>query len=139
MQKLVGFILRSGLILTLGVTLLGATHAQAEHGGGGGGGAGAYEKLEPFTVNLVGLKQMIQISVTLKLAKPEVGEKVKLYMPAIRHEMILLLSGKTAAQVETSEGKQRLIGETKAAVNRAVGLDEKEGVADVLFEQIIIQ
>lgn len=143
MQKTLGSILRSSLAMVLLGTCFLSLNAHASgHGGGGGeggGGAGAYEKLEPFTVNLVGLKQMIQLSMTLKLAKPETGEKIKLYMPAVRHEMILLLSSKTAAQVETSEGKQRLILETKATINRALGLDEKEGVADVLFEQIIIQ
>ncbi len=136
MQKSAGFISRKCLAFLILTSLLAAANANAQEGGGGGG---AYQKLEPFTVNLVGLKQVIQLSVTLKLAKPEAGEKVSLYTPAIRHAMILLLSGKTLEQVETSAGKQLLIKETKAAVNKAIESDAKEGVADVLFESIIIQ
>ncbi|TAJ77972.1 MAG: hypothetical protein EPO42_09035 [Gallionellaceae bacterium] len=138
MQKSVGLILRKFLTLLFLSAFFVAANAHAQ-GGGEGGGNGAYEKLEPFTVNLVGLRQVIQVSVTLKLAKPEAGEKVKLYMPVVRHEMILLLSGKSAEQVETADGKRRLILETKAAVNKAIESNGKEGIADVLFEQIIIQ
>lgn len=130
--------MRRFLALLLATVFFAMVDANAE-GGGEGAGNGAYEKLEPFTVNLVGLRQVIQVAVTLKLAKPEAGEKVKLYMPVIRHEMILLLSGKSAEQVGSSEGKQRLILETRAAVNKAIESNAKEGIADVLFEQIIIQ
>jgi flagellar FliL protein len=141
MQNTFGFILRRGLVFLFFVMLGLATSASAgEHGGGeGGGGSGGYEKLEPFTVNLVGLRQMIQISVTLKPAKPDVSDKIKLYMPAIRHEIILLLSSKTPEQMQSSEGKQKLILETRYAANKALGLTSKDGVADVLFESFIIQ
>ncbi len=140
MQRSAGFILRSGIIFLL-VTLFGfSTTANAEeHGGGEGGGGGAYVRLEPFTVNLVGLHQVIQVSITLKPAKPEVADKIKTYMPAIRHEIILLLSGKTPEQMQTSDGKQKLIGETRYAANKALGMTSKDGVADVLFESFIIQ
>jgi flagellar basal body-associated protein FliL len=73
------------------------------------------------------------------MAKPEMGAKVSVYMPAVRNEVIILLGGKTAEQLGTPEGKQLLIKEMKKVVNKAVGLDAKEGVADVLLEQIIIQ
>jgi flagellar FliL protein len=121
------------------MSLLVAVSANASEGGGGEGGGGAYTKLEPFTVNLVGLTQVIQLVVTLKMAKPEAGEKVKLYMPVIRHGMILLLSSKSADQVSSAVGKQQLIKETVATVNRAIESNAKEGVADALFESIIIQ
>lgn len=137
MPRSIEFILRRCLALLFLTSLMVAANANAQEGGGEG--AGIYKKLEPFTVNLVGLRQVIQLSVTLKLAKAEAGEKVSLYTPAIRHAMIILLSGKTAEQIETSEGKHLLIKETKAAVNKAIELDAKEGVDEVLFESIIIQ
>ena len=138
MQKSVGLILFRSLAILFFSLFWVTTSANAEEKGGGEGGGG-YERLEPFTVNLVGLHQVIQISVTLKPAKPEVGEKIKLYMPAIRHEIILLLSAKTPEQVQSSEGKQKLILETRYAANKALGLTSKDGVSDVLFESIIIQ
>jgi flagellar FliL protein len=139
MQQSVGFTLRKCLALLFLTLSLAAVNAQASEGGGGEGGGGAYTKLEPFTVNLVGLTQVIQLVVTLKMAKPEAGEKVKLYMPAVRHGMILLLSSKSAEQVTSAAGKQQLIKETISTVNRAIESNAKEGVADALFESIIIQ
>lgn len=139
MQLSAGLVLRSGFILFL-VLLFGfSMTANAEEHGGGEGGGGAYVRLEPFTVNLVGLHQVIQVAMTLKPAKPEVADKIKTYMPAIRHEIILLLSGKTPEQMQTSEGKQKLISETRYAANKALGMTSKDGVADVLFESFIIQ
>jgi len=138
MQKTVGLILcRSFAMLFFAIFGLVSIANAEEHGGGEGGGG--YERLEPFTVNLAGLHQVIQISVTLKPAKPDVSDKIKLYMPVIRHEIILLLSQKTPEQMESSEGKQKLILETRYAANKALGLTSKDGVADVLFESIIIQ
>lgn len=139
MQKSVRYMLPRSLAFLLAALFLVSTVASAGEGGGEGGGAGGYERLEPFTVNLVGLRQMIQLSVTLKPAKPDASEKIKLYMPAIRHEIILLLSGKTVEQMQSAEGKQKLILETRYAANKALGLTSKDGVADVLFESIIIQ
>jgi flagellar FliL protein len=138
MQKSFGFILRrifAGIFLALCCFSISA-NAEEKSGEGGGG---SYEKLEPFTVNLLGLRQVIQISVTLKPAKPEVSDKIKLYMPAIRHEIILLLSAKTPEQVQSLEGKHKLIVETRVAANKALGLSSKDGIADVLFESILIQ
>jgi flagellar FliL protein len=138
MQKAFGFISRRSFACMFLALCCISINVNAEEKGGEGGGGG-YERLEPFTVNLQGLRQVIQISLTLKPAKPEVSDKIKLYMPAIRHEIILLLSAKTPEQVQSSEGKQKLILETRVAANKALGLTSKDGVADVLFESIIIQ
>lgn len=137
MQKSFGLSLRRSLAFLFLIMFGVLTSANAEEKGGGEGGG--YERLEPFTVNLVGLRQVIQVSVTLKPAKADVSDKIKLYMPVIRHEIILLLSAKTPEQVQSSEGKQKLILETRFAANKALGLTSKDGVADVLFESIIIQ
>ncbi|MDD4911338.1 MAG: flagellar basal body-associated FliL family protein [Sideroxydans sp.] len=137
MEKLIRLLMRVGL---LGALCLVAPSSFASGGGGGGeAGASAYTRLDPFTVNLQGLKQVIQVAITLKMAKPEAAEKAKLYMPAIRNDIIYLLSSKTPEQLGTPEGKERLLVETRRAVNKALELNSKEGVAEVLFESIIIQ
>ena len=111
------------------------------HAGGheSAGGASAYTKLEPFTVNLQGLSQYLQVGITLKGATPESGEAISAYMPVIRHALILLLSSKDAAQLSTLEGKTSLGEEAKKAVNKAIGLTDKQGVSGILFESFIIQ
>lgn len=60
-------------------------------------------------------------------------------MPMIQHEMILLLSNSEADQIATAEGKHKLKESTKKAINKVIGLTEKDGVTDVLFESFIIQ
>jgi flagellar basal body-associated protein FliL len=41
--------------------------------------------------------------------------------------------------MQTSDGKQKLITETRYAANKALELTSKDGVADVLFESFIVQ
>lgn len=140
MQKLVGFSLRKGLVFLFLVLFWVSTSANAEEKGGDGG----YIMMEEFTVNLVGLHQVIQVKLTLKPAKtPLAADKIRLYVPAIRHEIILLLSAKTPEQLQTQEGKKKLITETRDAANKALGMNSKEGVkegvVEVLVESIIIQ
>lgn len=130
-------ILQHGVVLAL---LCMPLSVNAEgHGGDEGATGNAYEKLEPFTVNLAGMRHIIQVSITLKPATLNIGGKIKLYTPAIRHEIILLLSGKTPEQIETVEGKRGLIVETRNAANKALGMTAKNGIADVLYESFIIQ
>lgn len=102
-------------------------------------GSGIYVPLEPFVVNLQGLSQFLQVSITLKAASPHVNEGVKMNMPVIRHELILLLSGKVASQISTFEGKQALMQEVKHAVNKVINLTDKQGIANTFFESFIIQ
>ncbi|MFA6120241.1 MAG: flagellar basal body-associated FliL family protein [Sideroxydans sp.] len=137
MSKTTRFTIMS--LLTLLAVALFSMNANASGGGGGGEGGVAYERVEPLTVNLMGAQQYLQVTITLKLAKPEAGEKVKLHMPVIRNNMIYLLSGKSAEEISNMEGKKRLLVESRDAVNKAIGLEAAEGVADVLFETFIIQ
>lgn len=139
MQKLGSFTWLRMLVVVCFCVVVTPAHANSHGGGGGEGGGASYEKMEDFVVNLQGLKQMIQISFTLKPAKPEAGAKVKTYMPVIRHRVILLLCGKTAEELQTLPGKEKLIKEVRYTVNKAIELDSKEGIAEVLMEKIIIQ
>ncbi len=139
MQGMLGGVLRILAVIIVS-QLIPFGIANASGGGEGGEGASAYEYVEPLTVNLRGGEQQyLQVSITLKLAKPEASAKVKLHMPAIRNNMIYLLSEKSADEISNMQGKQRLLVESKAAVNRAIGLEAAEGVSDVLFETFIIQ
>ncbi len=138
LKKLTTFFVLAAFLMTASV-------ANAEGGGEGGkeggkDGNSLLAKVEPIVVNLSGpTQQFIQVEMTLKLAKPEVADKVKLYMPVIRHKMILLLTSKDAAQLGPIEGKQRLLQESKIAINQALEMSEKDGVTDVLFSSFIIQ
>jgi len=127
-------ILRNCLALLLLASFFFVTGANAE-----GGGESLYHKLEPFTVNLSGLEQVIQVRITLKLVNADVGSKVSLYLPAIRNQMILLLSEKTGDELQSSQGKNLMIKQAKKALNKTLGLKSKHGISKVLLESIIIQ
>lgn len=107
--------------------------------GGGKDGAAAYIKLQPFTVNLVDLNQYLQIELTLQGASPEVEATVAMLMPKVRHEMILLLSSKDAAEILTPGGKVKLAEDIKHVINEAIDLSGKHGVTNVLFASFLVQ
>jgi flagellar FliL protein len=120
----------------LAVFLLATNAANAE----GSSKDGLHVRVDPIIVNLLGPEhKYIQVEITLQLAKPELEEKIKMYMPVIRDRMILLLASKDENQLAPTEGKQKLVRESKNAINQALGLTDKEGVTDVLFTSFIIQ
>ena len=123
-KKLANLFLLGGMLLTSGIAGAG------EGGEGGGGGSkDMLAKVEAIVVNLnEPTTHYLQIEMTLKLAKPDVAEKIKLYMPVIRHKLILLLSSKNTSQLES-----------KRPINQALERSDKERVTDVLFNSFIIQ
>lgn len=107
---------------------------------GGDNSKSLLSKVDVIVVNLTGpTRRYLQVEIVLKLASPEVGDKIKTYMPVIRNRLILLLSNKSAEQLGPIEGKQKLVLESRDTINQGLGLTEKNGVTEVLFESFIIQ
>lgn len=88
--------------------------------------------LDPFTVNLADKdsERYAQIGVTLEIEDAKTGEELKLYMPAIRNNILMVLSHKTAAQLLTREGKEKLAQSILYASVRPLGyeIEEEEDV-----------
>jgi flagellar FliL protein len=84
--------------------------------------------LDPFTVNLADkeTERYAQIGVTLEIEDAKTGEELKLYMPAIRNNVLMVLSHKTAAQLLTREGKDKLAQSILYAAVRPLGYDIDE-------------
>ena len=126
--------------------------------------------LEAFTVNLQRESgdQYLQLGLTLKVFEPEYEAKIKLNQPEIRSKILQLLTTKTATELLTTEGKQKLVREIISLSNASIGVSnpppqsrpvvnpaesqvvdavpyqapppvEKKGVIDVLFTSFIIQ
>jgi flagellar FliL protein len=78
--------------------------------------------IEQFTVNLNpdGGEQFLQTAFTLKVTDLDVVEAVKLRLPDLRNQILLLLSSKKAAELATVEGKQKLAGEILVAANEVI-------------------
>ncbi len=122
-----------------------AAEAEAEDGaddGAKGGHAKAHKKdehvvptfvpLDPFTVNLADreAERYAQVGVTLELADPHVADQIKLYMPAIRNNVLMVLAHKTSAQLLEREGKIKLAREIQLETARALGIEVEADAAD---------
>ena len=82
--------------------------------------------LETFTVNLQAEDSQthyLQTNITLKVANAGVEEQLKVHAPAIRNAVIVVLSGKHASELITTEGKQKLADEVQATINSSLPAD----------------
>ena len=65
--------------------------------------------LDPFTVNLADreTERFAQVGITLEIDDAKTGDQLKAYMPAIRNNILMTLAQKTAAELQTVEGKEK--------------------------------
>ena len=84
--------------------------------------------LDPFTVNLADKEseRYAQVGLTLEIVDAKTGEDIKLYMPAIRNNILMVLSQKTAAELTTREGKEKLARSILYAAVRPLGFDVED-------------
>ncbi len=97
-----------------------------------------FNTLENFTVNLSGGDHFLQLGVVLQLKDEETVEKVKVSLPLIRNRVLLLLSSKTAEDLESPKGKQALIDEILKSAREPLR-DEGDNVQAVLLGSMLIQ
>ena len=103
-----------------------------------------YVPVEPFTVNLQpgegGGDQYLQLAFTLEVGGLEEKENIKGNMAKVRSRMLLLLSGKHAADINTPEGKVQLAKEIIAQLKEPFeDRGSPQDIEDVLFTSFIIQ
>jgi flagellar basal body-associated protein FliL len=98
-------------------------------------------KLDTFTVQLSsgGELQFLQTDIELKLTNQQCRNKIQTHMPAIRDEILRLLSSKTAKDIESSYGKDKLAISIKSTINGAIDENTQNGVSEVLFATFVIQ
>lgn len=93
--------------------------------------SGGHEKVPPkfvelgtFTGKLVDANadRYLQTTMSVKLSKPELEEKVKERNPEILHRINMVLQSKRATELEPIEGKEKLAAEIKAQVEYVLGL-----------------
>ncbi len=88
--------------------------------------------LDPFTVNLADrdAERYAQVGITLEVTTVQVGDQMKLYMPAIRNNILMAIADKSAADLQTREGKLQLATKVMRETSRALGYEiEEEEVA----------
>ena len=89
---------------------------------------------ENFTVNLQREEgdQYLQAGITLKILQPELEDKIKSMMPEIRSKLLFLLSGKKPSELQTMEGKKKLIAEIITTVDGVLGLASTPAAAEAV-------
>lgn len=81
--------------------------------------------LEMFTVNLADreAERYAQIGVTLEIVDAKAGDQIKNYMPAIRSNILMVLSRKTSKDLLDAEGKKLLAEEIRREAVRPLGYE----------------
>jgi flagellar FliL protein len=117
--------------------------------------------LGTFTANLVREdgERYLQIAISLKLAKPELVDRIKANNPEILHRVNMLLQSKRPSELATFEGKELLGQQIKGQVEYVMGMRKtapvissepaaitptgsrviKSDITEVLFTSFIIQ
>lgn len=88
--------------------------------------------LDSFTVNLADrdAERYAQVGITLEVEDSKVGDQVKVFMPAIRNNILMALAEKSAADLMDREGKTRLAEKIRRETSRALGYDVEEPEED---------
>ncbi len=85
-----------------------------------------YIEMAPkFTVNLAEPKKYLLINVQLLVEGPKTIEAVKKHMPALRHQLVMLFSGRPYADLQTMEQREALRQETNTVIRET--LEKMEG------------
>jgi flagellar FliL protein len=95
-------------------------------------------EMEPFVVNLAGPQsgRYLRASLSLVVNNGHDKQNVKQSASRLRHELIVLLSGKTAEGLLAAEGKSELREEIVERINTAAG---EELINEVYFREFLIQ
>ena len=104
------------------------------------GSEGATVNLEPFLVNLADKEASRYVKASIRLLVPskEVAETIakgETLMPRMRDTILTLLSTKTAEEMTSNEGKEKLKKEILEKVNEYL----PEGAEDVFFTDFVVQ
>lgn len=98
-----------------------------------------FVELEPFTVNLAG-ERVLQVSVSLQVAKAEDADQLKLYQPVVKSRMLMLLSSKSAETLQAPQGKAELAAEIATALKQPYVKDlAAPAIGGVFLTAFVIQ
>jgi flagellar FliL protein len=89
--------------------------------------------LDAFTVNLADrdAERYAQVGITLEIGDPQTADRIKAFMPAIRNNILLALSDRTAAELMGRDGKAKLAEKVKRETSKALGVEvDDEEAAD---------
>ena len=99
-----------------------------------------YLEMSPkFTVNLDKRNKYLVVNVQLMVEGKDYVEKVKKYLPVLRHELIMLYSGRPVAELQTMKQREALRQETKKVITKTLDShSNSDGFRDVFFTEFLV-
>lgn len=92
-----------------------------------------------FTVNLAEPGKYLMVNVQILAEGAATVERIKKHMPALRHEIIMLFTGRPSDQLQTMEQREALRQETSEAMRKALEkLENSDGYRDIFFTEFLI-
>ncbi len=102
-----------------------------------------FVKIDPFTVNLADDNfgsRLLYLGLSLKVGDKETQDILQEHMPQVRSRLLMLLSGKQAAELTSPDGKRRLGEEITAVISDPLTQPQPPlDIRDVLFTEFIVQ
>lgn len=153
-KKLIIIIVAAVLLLSVGITAAWLMMSEPAPEEGASTDAPAppeprkipvFVDLSSFTVNLHNPNEeledrYLQIKLVAEVKDAPASEVVKNLMPAVRNEIILLLSTKRADEILSRQGKEALVKDIVAAANRPLlRTDAENGVENINITHMIVQ
>lgn len=88
-------------------------------------GPPVFVPLEPFVINLADrdVERFAQIGITLQLDDAKAADELKLYMPAVRNGVLMVLAHKTSKELLERSGKEKLAAEIMREAVRPMGIN----------------
>ncbi len=109
-------------------------------------GPPTYLPLDNMVINLAdpGGERVAQVGIVLELADAATADKIKVYLPTIRGNVLLLISQRTSAELLQIQGKEKLAADILLQVSRPLIEADKNAakqnlVWGVHFSSFIVQ
>ncbi len=84
----------------------------------------------------------VKTDITLKIKGAEAHEAAMYHLPALRHEVVMLLSRQSEESMATGDGRDAVLEAAKAEINKVLEAEEGEpsiAVEDVMFTNLLLQ
>ena len=128
------------LMIGLALPVLSSANSEEKKADESNGPVVEYMEMKPkLTVNLAEPKKYLLLNIQLLVEGAANVEKVKKFMPVLRHELIMLLSGMHVADLQSVEQREGLRVKTKQVITEQLTkLENPDGFRDVYFSEFLI-
>ncbi len=99
-----------------------------------------YLEMSPkFTVNLAERKKYLLVNVQLMVEGADAVEKIKKHFPVLRHQLIMFFSGRFAAELQSSEQREKLRQGALDVIRETLDkYANSDGLRDLFFTEFLV-